>query len=110
SIRRLHYPRLEGTEQGSGFTLEDKPQRELHHARIAGETLNRAERAVADVRIRQPELDGVEQVEDFPPQLDRRLTRDREPPLQRRVDVEQPRSAQDITARVAERARRHGLE
>src|SRR5262245_3994520 len=53
--------------------LEDEPERKLHHARVAGQARDRACRRVADVRVRQPELGLVEDVEHFPPQLERRL-------------------------------------
>src|SRR6266850_3826031 len=61
--------------------LEHEAQRELHHARIAGEARNRSGRGVADVRIGQPELGRVEHVEHFPAQLDGRPTGDREAAL-----------------------------
>src|SRR5882672_6240151 len=61
--------------------LEHEPQRELHHARVAREARDRCRRGVADVGLGQPELGRVEQVEDLPTQLNRRLTDDREAAL-----------------------------
>ena len=91
----------------ASIASERKTKRELHHARIAGEPRNRSARAVADVRVGQPELVGVEDVEDLPADLDRPVGTDSEPPMDGRVDVEQAGPPQDVAPGVAEGSGRH---
>ena len=51
---------------GSG--LEREPERQLHHARIAGERRDHAGVADGDVALRKPEVRAIEHVEDVPAQ------------------------------------------
>ena len=74
---------------GRIISLEHDPERELHHARIAGQPRDRSACAVADVRVGQPELHRVEHVEDLPSNFDRALGADREAPMDGRVDVDE---------------------
>ena len=65
---------------------------------------------VADVAVRQAEVDGVEHVEDVPPQRRREALTETDLALQRQIEVLEARTGQPVAQLVAERAGRHGLK
>src|SRR5439155_24967870 len=90
---------------------ESEPRRYLHDARIARQARDRPERcSVADVAVRQAEIDGVEHVEDVPSQRRRQALIEADVALEREVEVLETRTGEPVAQLVAERAGRHGLE
>src|SRR3954469_9174334 len=78
-------------------------QRELHHARVAGERGDAAGRRARDVPVGQAELRRVEDVEDLPAELQLPVLAEVvEHARQRRVEVRQARAAHGVAAAVAE--------
>src|SRR5215831_4598428 len=90
---------------------EREPDGDLHRARIARQTRDRPERRrAADVAVRQPEIDRVEDVEDVPPESRAEAWAEAHQPLHREIHVLESRPGQAVALLVAEGARRHRLE
>src|SRR3954454_12213795 len=101
SLRRLPYL----------LALERQAQRQLHRARIARQARDRPERRRrGDVLVRDPEVDGVEQIEDVPAQVRRDAAAQPDLPLDGHVEVLESGSVELIAPFVPERAGRHGLK
>src|SRR5437899_9256691 len=95
----------------SDTLLEDESKRDLHDARIARQARDRAERrGIADVPVRQAEVDRVEHVEDVPAQRGRQFLAKAEVPLQGQIEVLEPRTAEPVAELIAEHAGGHRRE
>src|SRR5262245_65057540 len=98
-------------EPGIRQVLEGEARRYLHDARIARQARDRAERrGVADIAVRQAEIDRVEYVEDVPAERRREALTETDVPLEREIEVLEPRPGEAIAQLVAERAGRHRLK
>src|SRR5689334_2181699 len=86
--------------------LEREADSDLHDPWIARQAGNGAERGrVADVAIRQAVVDGVEQIEDVPPQRRRRLLVEADLTLDGEIEILEPGPGEAIAQLVAEHAR-----
>src|SRR6185295_3559168 len=90
---------------------EREARRDLHDPGVARQARDRSEgRRIADVAVRQPEVDGVEDVEDVPAQRGGEALPEVDAPLDRQVDVLEARAGEPVAQLVAEDARRHRRE